>query len=133
MAGRGARLNEICRANHVAERVEFTGGVSQAELIAWYRRADVAVVPSLIYESFSYTFAQAAAAGLPVVASRIGGIPETIPHDEAGLITEPGDVGQLADALARLARSPELRRRLGATGGRRPSASSAPCGRCAAP
>jgi glycogen(starch) synthase len=109
-----SRLTEICRANNVAERVEFTGGVSQAELIAWYHRADVAVVPSLIYESFSYTCAQAAAAGLPVVASRIGGIPETIPDDVAGIITEPGDVGQLADALVRLARDPELRRRLGA-------------------
>jgi glycosyltransferase involved in cell wall biosynthesis len=111
-----ARLDETLRRRGARDRVEFTGAVTQPELVAWYGRADVAVVPSLIYESFSYTCAQAAAAGLPVVASRIGGIPDTIPDNVAGIITDPGDARQLAAALVRLARDPDARRRLGAAG-----------------
>jgi glycosyltransferase involved in cell wall biosynthesis len=111
-----SRLEERLRTAGVHDRVQFTGGVSPPELIAWYSRADIAVVPSLIYESFSYTCAQAAAAGLPVVASRIGGIPDTIEHNVAGILTEPGDIGQLASALVRLARDRELRESMGAAG-----------------
>jgi glycosyltransferase involved in cell wall biosynthesis len=111
-----ARLQEGFRARGVAGHVHFAGAVGQDELLAWYRRADMAVVPSLIYESFSYTCAQASAAGLPVVASRIGGIPETIPDGVTGLITEPGCPVQLASALVRLGRDGELRRRMGQAG-----------------
>jgi glycosyltransferase involved in cell wall biosynthesis len=111
-----ARLEERFRTETVRERIQFTGGVTQEELFGWYGRADVAAVPSLIYESFSYTCAQASAAGLPVAASRIGGIPETIPDGVAGVIADPGDAGQLAAALVRLARDPGLRRAMGAAG-----------------
>jgi glycogen synthase len=110
------RLEEGLRSSKVMHRVAFAGPVAQPELIAWYRRADIAVVPSLIYESFSYTCAQAAAAGLPVVASRIGGIPETIPDNVAGIITEPGSAQQIASALICLARDGHLRRSMGAAG-----------------
>jgi spore coat protein SA len=96
--------------------VTFLGPLDQPEMTAWYGRADVAVVPSLIYESFSYTCAQAAAAGLPVVASRIGGIPETIEDGVAGILVDAGDVEQLAAALVRVARDPELRRHMGRAG-----------------
>jgi glycosyltransferase involved in cell wall biosynthesis len=111
-----ARLDDVLRQHGARERVEFVGAATQPDLIAWYGRADMAVVPSLIYESFSYTCAQAAAAGLPVIASRIGGIPDTIPDNVAGLITEPGDARQLAGALIRLARDPNSRRCMGAAG-----------------
>src|SRR5262249_53185833 len=66
------RLESQLAAAGVDKQVTFLGGLDQLELNAWYRKADIAVVPSLIYESFSYTCAQAAAAGLPVIASRIG-------------------------------------------------------------
>lgn len=56
------------------------------------------------------------AAGLPVVASRIGQIPELVDHDRSGLLCDPGDVRALAAALARLARDPGLAARLGAAG-----------------
>jgi glycogen synthase len=111
-----ARLRAKFRARGVSERVTFLGSLGQREMIAWYGRADIAVVPSLIYESFSYTCAQAAAAGLPVVASRIGGIPETIEDGSAGIIVEPGNVEQLASAIIRLARDPAQRRMMGRAG-----------------
>ena len=118
--GRGgsslSRLDDVLRERNVRERIQLVGAVSHSELLEWYGRADIAVVPAVIYESFSYTCAQASAAKLPVVASRIGGIPETIPDHIAGLLTEPGDATQLATALIRLALDPDLRRRLGTAG-----------------
>jgi len=97
-------------------RVEFLGGVDQPTLMEWYRRADICVVPSLLYESFSYTCAQAMAAGKPVVASRIGGIPETVKDGETGVLTTPGNAEELADAMVRLACDPALRERMGRAG-----------------
>jgi glycosyltransferase involved in cell wall biosynthesis len=56
------------------------------------------------------------AAGLPVVASRLSGIPELVTDGVEGLLVPPGDAVALADALARLAADPALRARLGASG-----------------
>jgi glycosyltransferase involved in cell wall biosynthesis len=64
----------------------------------------------MLYESFSYTCAQAMAAGLPVVASRIGGIAETI--GDCGYLIEPGDSSQLTRELLRLIASTPLRQQL---------------------
>jgi glycosyltransferase involved in cell wall biosynthesis len=74
------------------------------------------VVPSILYESFSYTCAQAMAAGRPVVATRIGGIPETVEDGVTGLLVEPGNAAELAEALIRLALDPVQRARMGQAG-----------------
>src|SRR5262249_43791044 len=97
-------------------RVAFLGEVEQSTLLEWYTAADIAVVPSLLYESFSYTCAQAMAAGVPVVASRIGGIPETVDDGVSGLLLEPGDARGLARAILSLARDPQLRESMGQAG-----------------
>jgi glycosyltransferase involved in cell wall biosynthesis len=96
--------------------VEFFGTVDQATLLSCYARAEIAVVPSLLYESFSYTCVQAMAAGVPVVASRIGGIPETVEDGVSGILTQPGNAEELADAICVLAADADLRSRLGAAG-----------------
>jgi glycogen(starch) synthase len=111
-----AALREHFAALGLDSRVELRGHVPQAELLAAYAQADICVVPSLIYESFSYTCAQAMACGLPVVASRIGGIPETVEDGVTGILVEPGDVQGLAQAIVWLAQDRELRRRMGAAG-----------------
>jgi glycogen synthase len=105
------RLVEYFQGQNVADSVQLLGNLPQEEVISWYRKADIAVVPSLLYESFSYTCAQAMAAGLPVVASRVGGIPETI--GDCGMIVEPGSVSELVDSILKLANSPGLRQSLG--------------------
>jgi len=64
------RLREFFKQHGVEDKVLLTGYLDQEALLMWYRRADIAVVPSLIYESFSYTCAQAMAMGVPVVAYR---------------------------------------------------------------
>jgi glycosyltransferase involved in cell wall biosynthesis len=110
------RLTGMLRADNVAQNVEFTGGIDHETLIDWYHRADIAVVPSLNYESFSYTVAQAMAAGLPVVASRIGGIPETAQDGLSGFLTEPGDHLALAGALSTLLVNPKKSKTMGTAG-----------------
>ena len=100
----------------VRSSVEFTDAVDEATLLDWYCRADICVVPSLLYESFSYTCAQAMAAGKPVVASRIGGIPETVDDGVNGIIVTPGNVEQLTEGIVRLALDPALRARMGHAG-----------------
>jgi glycogen(starch) synthase len=105
------RLEAFFTEQGVVENVVMAGGVDQAALIRWYRRADIAVVPSMLYESFSYTCVQAMSAGLPVVASRIGGIPETI--GDCGLIVEPGNADKFSQELVGLISNPHLRKHLG--------------------
>jgi glycosyltransferase involved in cell wall biosynthesis len=62
---------------------------------------------------------EAMAAGVPVVATAVGGVPELVREGETGLLVPPRDPGALAAALGTLAADPELRRRLGEAGRRR--------------
>lgn len=111
-----AELEADFAVKGVQSHAEFTGAVDQATLINLYQRADICVVPSMLYESFSYTCAQAMAAGKPVVATRIGGIPETVDDGVSGIIVSPGNVGELAQATVRLACDPGLREQMGRAG-----------------
>ncbi len=75
--------------------------------------ADVVVHPSVLADSYPNAVREAMILGKPVVASRIGGIPEMIRDGETGLLVQPGDPGALASAVARLLKDPELRALLG--------------------
>ena len=91
-------------------QVVFTGFV---ENVADHLAAlDVFVFPSR-EEGLGSTLIDAMAQGLPIVASRVGGIPELIAHERTGLLVPPGDPAALAAALARLAGDSALRARLG--------------------
>ena len=100
------------------ERVRFTGRVGHEEAVAAYREADLFVFPSM-FESFGIPPVEAMGAGLPVVATAVGGVTETIRHRETGLLVESGDVDALTEALEELIVNPELRRSLAAAGQRR--------------
>ncbi|MFD5753016.1 glycosyltransferase family 4 protein [Streptomyces sp. NPDC127033] len=96
--------------------VEFVKGISDTELVALVRGAQIACVPSL-YEGFSLPAAEAMATGTPLVATTGGAIPEVAGADgESCLAVPPGDAGALAAALGRLLDDAELRARLGAAG-----------------
>jgi len=95
------------------DRIDLRGAMAQDDLPDVYRISDIAVVPSLLFESFSFTVAQAMAYGLPVVASRIGGIPETLDDGRCGLLVSPNNTDEFVAAVVQLATHPEQRRQLG--------------------
>ncbi len=96
--------------------VTFRSGLSQEEVVALMQSAEVAAVPSF-YEGFCLPAVEEMACGLPLVATRVGALPEIVGSDgTAGLLVPPGDAGALASALGELFDRPELRARLGAAG-----------------
>lgn len=101
------RLQKFFKQHDVSSYVTFTGALEQSDLINWYHRAALVVVPSMLYESFSYTTAQAMAAGLPVIATNTGGVPETV--GDGGICVTPGDSEELKEAICRLLLDPSLR------------------------
>lgn len=110
------RLEERVRALGLEQAFQFTGFQSRiAELLGSF---DVFVLPSLS-EGLSSAILSAMAAGLPVVATAVGGIPELV-HDEIhGLLVPPADAAALARAIERLAEHPDDARRMGDAGRRR--------------
>ncbi len=98
-----------------AARVTFVGRVEHAETQRFYREADIFVFPS-IFESFAIPPVEAMAAGLPVVASRVGGIQETLVDDATGIFVQREDAEELAAAIRRLLDDADLRRRFGEAG-----------------
>ncbi len=97
VAGEGPE-REALRARADGGEVRFAGQVGEAELRRLRAGAALAIVPSRSAETFGLAAAEAMAAGVPVVASRIGALPELV--ERAGLV-EPGDAPALAEAVGR--------------------------------
>ncbi len=101
----------------IARRVTFMDRVSDEMMPREYSRAEVVVLPSVSdAESFGMVLAEANACSRPVVASRIGGVPDFVQHGVNGLLVEPGDPEGLARALLRVLDEPDLAHDLGAAG-----------------
>ncbi len=100
----------------LADRVRFTGLRKDVPQIL--AAATVSVLPS-VSEGISNTLLESMAAGVPVVATRVGGTPEVIDDGEHGLLVPPSDPEALGDAISRVLRDPILAARLGTNGRRR--------------
>jgi D-inositol-3-phosphate glycosyltransferase len=109
LAGVEAQAREL----GVADRCRFVGAQPQDRLPVFYSAADIVAVPSL-YESFGLVAVEAMACGVPVVASRAGGLTFTVEDGRTGSLVPPGEAEPLAEAIARLLADPALRARLGA-------------------
>ena len=104
--------------------VEFIGTATDDQLPALYRSAEVLALPSVertcygravrVSELLGLVALEAMASGTPVVASRIGGLPEVVDDGETGFLVPPGDVGALRERLDQILRDTSLGRRLGA-------------------
>jgi glycosyltransferase involved in cell wall biosynthesis len=100
----------------VGDRVRFTGPVPLDRLMPLYRKYDVFVLPTLLGEGVPRVLLEAMAAGVPVVTTRIAGIPSLVAHEQNGLLVEEPSAAQVAAAIARLVADRTLRRRLIARG-----------------
>lgn len=114
--GRGPLEDELKRE---AARPELAGHVHflgfRTDLPRWLGGLDALAHPADM-EGLGIALLQAAAAGLPIVASRAGGMPEVVRDGDNGYLIEPGDVPALTAALLRLLDDPATRRRLGEAG-----------------
>jgi hypothetical protein len=113
--GHATTLQAQVYAHRWERRVTFTGPLDRTALEAAHHLADLVVLPSRS-ESYGMVVTEALAHGLPVVATRVGGVPEALgraPHgDVPGLLVAPESPSALADALARWVDDPALRARL---------------------
>jgi glycosyltransferase involved in cell wall biosynthesis len=112
------RLTRVAADHGVLDRVRLIGGVERAQVPALIRSADVVVcVPW--YEPFGITPVEAMACGVPVVASAVGGMLDTVVHGVTGLHVPPRDPQRLARTLTELLADPARLERLGRNGSRR--------------
>ena len=117
LAGSG-RLERAVRSRITAEGlpVDVLGPLPPSEVEAELRAAAVAVLPALWWENCPMAVLEAAAQGVPVVASAVGGVPELVDDGRTGLLVPPGDVAALAGALTRLVSDPGEADRMGRAG-----------------
>lgn len=119
IVGNGPQRGEIEQAiaeHHLTAQVQWTGAVSPEEVPHWLSQMSVAVAPYPPSEDFYFSplkVVEYMAAGLPVVASRIGQLRDIIDDGVTGILCPPGEVTALALALEHLWRSPQQREQLG--------------------
>jgi glycosyltransferase involved in cell wall biosynthesis len=94
-----AELEARAHALGIDEDVRFLGKVSDDDLVAAYRAADVAVAPSIALEGFGLVTLEALACGTPTIASRVGGLPEALDPLDPSLVVAPKDAKGLASRL----------------------------------
>jgi glycosyltransferase involved in cell wall biosynthesis len=104
-----ALLKRLAELNGVSSNVTFLKAVRHRELVNFYNKAEISVLPSY-YETFSKVCTEAMSCEVPLVASRSGGLPEIIEHGKTGLLVRYGDSRGLASAIIDLM-SDEKRRR----------------------
>ena len=105
----GALVEEL----GLTARVVFRENVDHANVGAYYRHATVFAMPSRS-EPFGIAILEAAAFGVPIVASRVGGVPEIIASPDCGILVNPDDSTQLGEALGFVLSDPSLAKAMGA-------------------
>lgn len=115
-------LEQLARSEGVLDSVRFLGAVSDEERDSWLRRAHLLVMPSrlpdgqLAGEGFGIVYLEAGAYGKPVVAGNVAGALDSVVDGETGLLVDPTDHVDVANAITRLLLDPELAGRLGGAG-----------------
>lgn len=103
---------------HLSDQVKFTGSLLQNELLPYYQQADVVINPSLS-EAFGMSLIEAMATETPVVATKIGGMPEIVDDGVTGILTPPGNSQALAEATLEILANPSQARAMGKAGRRK--------------
>jgi phosphatidylinositol alpha-1,6-mannosyltransferase len=117
-----AALRRLAQRYGVGEHVTFTAGIPADELPAHHAMADVFAMPcrtrgaGLDVEGLGIVFLEASATGVPVIAGRSGGAPETVRHNKTGFVVDGRSVNQVADAVTELLADPDRAAAMGAAG-----------------
>ncbi|MBN1391368.1 MAG: glycosyltransferase family 4 protein [Sedimentisphaerales bacterium] len=98
------------------DNCEFLGPVKQENIFDFYKGTRFVVLPSVCYEGFPMVLVEAMLSAKPVIASKIGGIPEIVEDGKTGLLFEPGNSKELSDKICYLWARPELCRKMGKAG-----------------
>jgi glycosyltransferase involved in cell wall biosynthesis len=114
VAGNGPLLGTLKQQS--SPNVDYRGLLQSTELSEFFSRARFLVVPSRSYEMCPTVILEAMAIGLPIIASRIGGLPEIVQDGVTGLLFEPGNAEELAQKARVLWDNPELCRKFGSGG-----------------
>jgi len=113
-SGDKAELVEICNKLLIAHSivwVEFTKNIGDI-----YRNLNVVVMPSLEYESFGRIIVEAMAFSVPIIATKVGGMPELIDHGIDGYLVEKNDEGELSKYIIKLLNDPVEAKKIGKVG-----------------
>ena len=113
-----AMLRSLARSLGIEHQIVFKGALGRSDVIRAYASADIFVLPSL-FEPFGIVLLEAMAAGLPVVASAVGGIVDVVADGTTGLLVPPGNPSALAAGLEHLIADSSSRARMGQEGRRR--------------
>ncbi|HSR11728.1 MAG TPA: glycosyltransferase family 4 protein, partial [Thermodesulfobacteriota bacterium] len=107
-------LAGLAEAMGIANRVFFAGFIPNSELPRYYSVAKIGVFPTLADEAFGISICEAMACGVPVVATRVGGIPEVVDDGVSGFLVPPGKEEELAERIETLLDDDLLGKRMGA-------------------
>jgi glycosyltransferase involved in cell wall biosynthesis len=119
IGGTGSRREELqnkASALGLAESVTFLGFVAKPE--EFLRHVDIFVMPSL-FEGLGVAALEAMAAGKPIVATKVGGLAESVVDGQTGLLVVPANGKAIADAIGKLVAEPEVAREMGVRGRQR--------------
>jgi phosphatidyl-myo-inositol dimannoside synthase len=116
-------IEAVISETGLPRHVRLLGGLPDEDVIGLYQACDLVVLPALHNDSdvegFGIVLVEAAAAGKPVVATRVGGIPDAVEDGKTGLLTEPGDYERLSDAIISLLIDGQTKRVMGEAAMRR--------------
>ncbi len=119
MAGSGEMLPALkaqAKILGIEKNVMFTGKVGDELVPKLFKIADIFVLPSITAEAFGMVILEAMASGVPVVATRVGGIPEILKKSKCGVLVEPLSEAELTGAMFRLLGNPDVAAKMGKKG-----------------
>jgi len=106
------KLQALAKSLAISDSCNFIGSVPHADVYAYLKMADVAIVPSF-QEAFGFVALEAMAMRVPVIASAVGGLKEVVRDGVDGLLVPPGDVNNLAQAILKLLGDEKKRKIMG--------------------
>jgi L-malate glycosyltransferase len=112
-----SKYKQLVRDLGLNDKITFLGLIEQSEVLKLLESIEIFAMPSITNgESFGVAALEASATGLPVVATRVGGVPEVVKDGITGIMVDPGNINQLAAAIIRLIENPAQRAKMGQAG-----------------